>query len=152
MSSKLKTELSSPHSIPSLDVDACWSSTFLTVRQEFNCRRVINVMIVRLEDPYFEAISKTERSTCDVVCKFLQSAAEITDVESGSSYVTLKKVKRAYSHLNCVCTDASLQNCKALHDISQRMSSKQKRYKIHLCSPVANLSRVLDPRFSNDIL
>lgn len=61
-------------------------------------------------------------------------------------------VTRAYSYLTRVCTDAPLQNFEALHDVSQRLSSKLRRYKIHLCSPVANLARVLDPRFSNNIL
>lgn len=43
--------------------------------QAFNCCRVVNAMIVGLENPDIEAISELKWSTCEAVCKLLQSAA-----------------------------------------------------------------------------
>lgn len=150
--SKLKMELNSPKPITSLGIDIRWSSTFVMIRRAVNCLRVINAMTVRLKDLDIEAVSEWKWSTCYVVFNSLQSAAEITEVESECSYVTLRMVTRSYTFLICVCRDASLQNFKTLHDISQRMISKLKRDKICLCSLVTNLARVFDPTFSKNIL
>lgn len=75
---KLNMELSSIFLIPSLDANTRRSSTFLMVCQALNICRVVNAMKVREKDPNIEAVSEAKCSTCDVHCKFLRSAAEIT--------------------------------------------------------------------------
>jgi len=84
--------------------------------------------------------------------EFLETAASISEHQSGSLYVTLIICSLAYQKLMEKCARAVAVNDNVLLGITKKMMTRLEDYKELICSETANLARILDPRFSNDIL
>lgn len=89
---------------------------------------------------------------CSKICSFLETAAEVTEVQSGSSYVTLSMSIATFDHLRKNCRQVIAQNDEVLRPIADFMLRKLDTYERLVCSDLARLAKILDPRFPNDIV
>lgn len=86
------------------------------------------------------------------ICNFLESAASLTECQSGSSYATLSMTVKAFKSLLSKCKTIVDGNDPILSPIAEKMADKLNKYDSVLCSELAKLAQIVDPRFGSDIL
>lgn len=138
-------------SLPTLDVQTRWSSTFIMVKNARKARLVLNTMCDRMPELKPYKVSDTDWEHTGEVCSFLETAAAITTNQSGRSYVTLSLSYMAFKLLMKKCRSA-VQDNSLLKPIAEKMLEKLKIYEPLVCSSISSLSKTLDPRFGNDVI
>lgn len=79
----VRKELKIQCELPSLDCQTRWSSTFQMLKSAFKCRRVLNATLRRIGGLGELLISDEEWKKSNKICEFLESAALITERQSG---------------------------------------------------------------------
>lgn len=138
--------------LPSLDVPTRWSSTFNMVLNAYKARAVLNSMTTKVSDLRGYQVSKRVWERAAEICRFLDSAVSITECQSGSSYATVSITTKALQSLLSKCRTFIESSHPLLEPIAKKMFDKMTKYEALLCSELANLAQILDPRFGNDIL
>ena len=85
----IRNTLGLKHEIRCLDVPTRWSSTFHMIKKAYEARHVLDTMTSRCPDLQNKSISNDTWDTVSTISTFLQSAASLTECQSGSTYVTL---------------------------------------------------------------
>lgn len=83
---------------------------------------------------------------------FFQTAASLTEFQSGSHYAALSMMIKAFHALATKCKVGIDADDPVLKPISEKMLSKIEKYDGVLCNELAQLAKVLEHRFGNDIL
>lgn len=96
--------------LPCLDVETRWSSTFEMVHSATKAKLVFNAMCEQTPELSQYKISDFDWSHADKVCSFLGTAAAITSNQSGKSYVTLSFSLMAFRLLMKKCNSAIEDN------------------------------------------
>lgn len=89
--------------LPSLHVPTRWSSAFEMIRNSYMSRSVLNAMPTKLPNMRSYSASQQVWRRAATICKYLESAASITDCQSGSSYATLSMNSKAVKSLLSKC-------------------------------------------------
>lgn len=138
--------------MPSLDVETRWSSTFHTITKTKKARPILKSIKTRNTDSKSFAISVNDWQIASTVAKFLHTAASLTECQSGSHYATLSMNIKAFRALASKCHVAINAGDPVLKPIAEKMLSKIDKYDGVLSGELAQLAKILDTRFGNDIL
>lgn len=87
---EVRIELGVAKTLPSVDVETRWFSTFDRVSNAYKSLRVINAVIVSIEELAHSGISNAEWDMCKEICRFIEGAASVKEkiqVLSRSRYV-----------------------------------------------------------------
>lgn len=139
-------------SLPSLDVPTRWSSTFNMIKNAYKARSILNTITSKVNDLRSYAVTNEVWMRASTICTFLESAASLTECQSGSSYATLSVTEKAFRALLSKCNTIMDSNDPLLKKIAEKMANKLLKYESLLCNDMAKLAQVLDPRFGSDIL
>lgn len=139
-------------SLPSLDVETRWSSTFTMICSAHKAHPIFNSITARNNNLRQYAVSETHWHTSWTIAHFLQTAASLTDCQPGPRYATLSMTIRAFNVLKSKCKTVIDSGDQILKPIAEKMITKLDKYGSLLGSPVATLAKILDPRFGNDII
>lgn len=137
--------------IPGLDVDTRWSSTFIMIKKAYKAKRVIMSTISRIQD-FNNTITDLEWEKARKVYEFLETAATITENQSGTEYVTISLTARAFNKMTKKCEQALQSNDDVLKEIAKALLKKLESYRSLVCSDITSLARVFDIRLGNDII
>ena len=107
-------------------------------------------MVVRVDELNSYAISDSEWESCAKICRFLQTAASVTEAQSGCSYVSMSMCVRSFKHLENA--NNSAMDDPILLPIAAAMQKKLYSYRGVIISDIYKLAQIFDPRFSNDII
>ena len=150
---RVRDEMGEVHThCPGLDVVTRWSSTFNMIQDAYNARNVLNSVSSRLPELSSHVISEEEWERAKRICDFLKTAASITENQSGQNYVTISISSMAYKLLMQKCQSRIDSNDQATKPIASTMLRKLKSYESIICSDMAILAKVVDPRIPNDVL
>lgn len=138
--------------MPSLDVPTRWSSTFTMIRGAYRARSVLNSITTKVNDLRSFAVPNEVWEKASSICVFLESAASLTECQSGSTYATLSMTIKAYQLLLTKCNVLVDRNDELLAQVAKKMRDKLLKYNTDLCSELARLAQILDPRFGSDLL
>jgi hypothetical protein len=139
--------------VPDLDVDTRWSSSFVMIKSSFELKDVLEAIcndnnLNVGEKALTEEVWKALRT----VSKFLETAAEITTLLSGSGYASLSLqpviFKKLVKHCEKTLEDASA--CREARSASVAFKAKILKYEQNLTSDLALLALALDPRSGNN--
>lgn len=75
--------------LPVLDVETIFSSIIIMVKNDFEAQRIINDIFHIRNDMGDFIIGEVDSERAAVICYSLEAAASATELQSGSSYVTL---------------------------------------------------------------
>lgn len=139
-------------SAPSLDVVTRWSSTFTMLRNAYRIRVFLNTIRSKVHYLRTFSISNDVWEKCWTICDFLQSAASLTECQSGSPYATLGITVKAFKMLLSKCRTIVDKNNVILSPLAQKMINKLTKYDEVLCTETAQLAKILYLTFSSDIL
>lgn len=114
--------------------------------------RVLSAVVSREKDLEEFVVSEAEWKVTNKVCAFLEAAATATKHQSGSLYVTLSITSKTFEKLKAACHIQIKQDDKILTSIATAMLRKLQQYSSLVCTSLAKLARVVDPRFWSDIL
>lgn len=77
---------------------------------------------------------------------------QITERQSGTTYVTIRLTIRALDHLEKISKTVMYSNDCTLVHISEMMLKKLDNYDGLICSTIAELAHIIDQSFWNDLL
>lgn len=138
--------------IPCLDTETRWSSTFTLIKKSIKAKRVINSMVRQVPELCDYIITDDEWTKAGSVCEFLESAATLTERQSGSQYVTLSINSKLFNRLRSRCESQIGQDDATLKLIAEKMLEKLNSYSELINTELSDLSRILDPRIRNDCI
>lgn len=145
-------ELGQRVSLPCLDCETRWSSTFEMIKKSFNIRRVINATASRIEELSSSLVTEAEWKTAEKVMSFLEAAASITEQQSGRHYITLSVSVMLFKKLKSKCQEKVDDGDAVLSEVAKKMLAKLTNYMAHIENPLSTLARILDPRFRNNFI
>lgn len=150
---RVRTELGErKYDIPSLDVETRWNSTFYMVQAAYKCRHVLSSVIHRVPELGNLVVTEEEWERAARICEFLSTAASVTEYHSGRKFVTLSLSTMGFKLLVRNCNVAKSSTNTALKEVATAMLAKLEQYDSLICCELAQLARILDPRFPNDLL
>jgi hypothetical protein len=140
--------------VPGLDVDTRWSSSFAMIKSSFELKDVLEA-IYNDNTPNIgeKALTEEEWNVLRTVSNFLEIAAEITTLLSGSGYASLSLqpliYKKLVKHYAKTLEDASA--CREVKSASVAFKEKVLKYEHNLTSDLALLALALDLRSGNKV-
>lgn len=81
---KVRVELGEMARLPVLDDGTRWSSTFVMIKIAFSARRVFNTVCNRVSGSDEVKIREGDCERAANICNFLETAASVTELQSGS--------------------------------------------------------------------
>lgn len=138
MSHKLKIELGLQSlSMPGLDVEKRWSSTFNMVKPSYESQRTFSAICSQIEKLQDMHALEHEWRKEKVIFDFLEEAARTTKQQSASIKNTLSLTCTVYQHLQRICQSAINGVEDFLVNIAQHMRARLKRFEKNVCSSLA---------------
>lgn len=104
------------------------------VRKAFPVPRVINAVVDRVEELGDEFIYGTEWIKCSTMCIFLETAAVVTDNQSGSWYVPLSLRVKANKYLLKSCQSAISVDDEVQEPVADKIKAKLEACNDFVCS------------------
>lgn len=133
-------ELRISQELPSLDIETRWSSTFLMVKKMYEMRRAINVTVLRIPELSDNIIEDNVWEQAYKICTFLEAAASVTEIQSGSTYVTLSRSSKLLGLLISKCESAINSNDPILQPTARSMVKKLHQYVAICNTPLCRLA------------
>lgn len=143
-------EMDMKQNLSSLDVETRCLSTFNMITKMYTCGQAVNATINRMVEP--ADLSIPERWWAYKVCNFLESSAQIIETQSSSNYITLSRTSKLLQLLVKKYKTVIQDNDTLLIQIASSMIKRHEQYAVIVESPLKNMEKWLDPRFSSDIL
>lgn len=97
-------------------------------------------------------VEEEDWDRCKTVSEFLETAAYITENQSGTNYVTLSLTSKAFNKIIKACDYALSSGNSTIAPFAKVMCEKLISYKNHICSDVASLVRIFAIRIGNDYI
>jgi hypothetical protein len=129
--------------VPSLVVDTRWSSSFLMIKSSFEMKDVLEAICndntLNLGE---NALDEEDWKVLKTVSTFLETAAEITTLLSGSGYATLSLQPLIFKKLvkHCEKTLSDVSACREVRSASVSFKAKMMKCEQNLASDLALLA------------
>lgn len=125
-------------------------STYTMVEKLHELRGEANITILRTPEPADAQIKGMVWDESFIICSCFHTAASVTELQSCSTYVTLIQSSKLISLLISKFKNAIRSNDTTLLPTATAMLEKIQQYSHIVCSPLAHLSKVVDPRYWTD--
>lgn len=136
--------------LSSLDVDTGCPSTIFMIENAHRARPILNWITIHHPFLCQFASSHNDFHISATVANFLQTAASLTECQSGSHYAMLSMKIKAFRCLGTKCKVAIDAGDPVLKPIAETMLSKIEKYDGLLCNELPQITKLFNPIFGND--